>query len=491
MSLILHAIVVALSPVNIFFSIIGVLIGIIIGALPGLTSTMGVALFIPITFSMPPTTGLITLAAVYIGSVYGGSISAILINTPGTPAAIITTLDGYKLTQKGEGSRAIGISTISSFIGGLIGGVSLLFISPLLAKLVLKFGPGEIFFVAVLGLTVIVSLSKENMVNGLIAGFLGILLGTIGTDNLTGAYRYTFDNPSLYEGIPLVPAVIGLYSLGQVFSLVHEARKSIVFDKALVKEKVLPTWDDIKKIWKITIKGGIIGTIVGIIPGAGVSIGSMISYNEAKRSHPHPEKFGTGIIEGVAASESGNNGVVGGSLIPLITLGIPGNAVAAVFLGGLMIHGLRPGNTLFTKNINITYPFLIGFIIAHFIMLIAGLSAAKYFARIATFPISALVPVILSLSVIGSYAIRNNYFDVVVALLFGLFGYILKTAKIPLAPLVLGIILGPMAETQLRRALMINGGNPLLLFTSPINVIVSILIVLSLIWPFIKRKNLK
>ncbi len=489
MGLFLHSLAVALSPINIVFSIIGVVVGIIIGALPGLTSTMGVALFIPITFSMSPTTGLITLAAVYIGSVYGGSISAILINTPGTPAAIITTLDGYKMTQKGEGSRAIGISTISSFIGGLIGGISLLFISPLLAQLVLKFGPAEIFFVAVLGLTVIISLSKENMINGLIAGFLGILLGTIGTDNLTGAYRYTFDNPSLYEGIPLVPAVIGLYSLGQVFSLVYESKKSIVFDKSLIKERVLPSWQDIKKIWKIVVKGGIIGTIVGIIPGAGVSIGSMISYNEAKRSHPHPEKFGTGIIEGVAASESGNNGVVGGSLIPLITLGIPGNAVAAVFLGGLMIHGLRPGNTLFTKNIDITYPFLIGFLIAHFIMLIVGLSAAKYFARIATFPISALVPIILSLSIIGSYAIRNNYFDVIIMFGFGILGFILKTAKIPLAPMVLGIILGPMAETQLRRALMINGGNPLLLLKSPINIVVLFLIILSLVWPFVRKNN--
>ncbi len=489
MGLFLHSLAVALSPINIVFSIIGVVVGIIIGALPGLTSTMGVALFIPITFSMSPTTGLITLAAVYIGSVYGGSISAILINTPGTPAAIITTLDGYKMTQKGEGSRAIGISTISSFIGGLIGGISLLFISPLLAQLVLKFGPAEIFFVAVLGLTVIISLSKENMINGLIAGFLGILLGTIGTDNLTGAYRYTFDNPSLYEGIPLVPAVIGLYSLGQVFSLVYESKKSIVFDKSLIKERVLPSWQDIKKIWKIVVKGGIIGTIVGIIPGAGVSIGSMISYNEAKRSHPHPGKFGTGIIEGVAASESGNNGVVGGSLIPLITLGIPGNAVAAVFLGGLMIHGLRPGNTLFTKNIDITYPFLIGFLIAHFIMLIVGLSAAKYFARIATFPISALVPIILSLSIIGSYAIRNNYFDVIIMFGFGILGFILKTAKIPLAPMVLGIILGPMAETQLRRALMINGGNPLLLLKSPINIVVLFLIILSLVWPFVRKNN--
>ena len=476
---------------NLFFCALGVFSGIIIGALPGLTSTMGVALFIPLTFTLPPATGLILLGSIYVGSVYGGSISAIIIKTPGTPAAIITAIDGYELTQKGQGGRALGISTISSFFGGLISCFALLLIAPPLSKIVLKFGPSEIFLLAILGLTVIIGLSKGKMLEGLIAGTVGLMLATVGTDEITGVYRYTFDNPALFEGVPLVPMVIGLYSAGQVFALAEMARGTISVDAGKTSDRILPTWDDLKRLKTIIFTGGIIGTIVGIIPGAGVSIGSSISYNTAKSSSKHPEEFGNGSIDGVAASESANNGVVGGSLVPLLTLGIPGNTVSAIFLGGLIIHGLRPGSELFTKHATTTYSLLIGLFVAHIFMLILGLAGARYFAKVATFPTAALAPVILSLSVIGSYALRNNFFDVWIMLAFGILGYGLKHLKIPSAPLALGMILGPIAEQEFRRAKILYRGSLVKMFFRPLSLTILVFIILSLVWPYIQEYRMK
>lgn len=487
-SALFQALFTVLTPYNLFFCALGVFAGIIIGALPGLTSTMGVALFIPLTFTLDPATGLILLGAIYVGSVYGGSISAIIIKTPGTPAAIITAIDGYELTQKGQGGRALGISTTSSFFGGLISCFALLLIAPPLSKIVLKFGPSEIFLLAILGLTVIIGLSRGKMLEGLMAGSLGLLFATVGTDEITGVYRYTFDNPALFEGVPLVPAVIGLYSAGQVFALAEMKRGTISsVDATKTSDRILPTFEDLKRLKTIIFTGGIIGTIVGIIPGAGVSIGSSISYNTAKSSSNHSELFGTGIVDGVAASESANNGVVGGSLVPLLTLGIPGNMVSAIFLGGLIIHGLRPGSELFTKHASITYALLLGLFVAHFFMLILGLAGARYFARVATFPTAALAPVILCLSVIGSYALRNNFFDVWVMLIFGVLSYGLKHLKIPPAPLALGMILGPIAEQEFRRAKILYRGDFVNMFFRPLSLLIMVFIIFSLAWPYFQQ----
>jgi len=333
------------SPHNLLFAFLGTTLGIVIGALPGFTSTMGVALFIPFTFNMSPETGLIFLAAIYCASTYGGSISAILIQTPGTPAAIITAIDGYELTKQGLAGKALAMATFASYIGGLISATALLLIAPPLSRLVLKFGPSEIFFLALFGLTIIVGLSKGSMIKGLMSGVLGILLATVGIDNLTGAYRYTYGIMSLFEGIPIVPCVIGLYSASQVFVLAEQKRTTIQYDATVTKESTWIRLSDVKTLWTNLIRSGIIGTLVGIVPGAGMSIASALSYNEAKRFARKPELFGKGSLEGVAASEAANNGVTGGSLVPLLTLGIPGNAVSAIFLGGLLIHGLKPGLT--------------------------------------------------------------------------------------------------------------------------------------------------
>ncbi|MBF4694690.1 tripartite tricarboxylate transporter permease [Fusibacter sp. Q10-2] len=470
--------------------IFGVIIGIIIGALPGLSSTMGVALFIPVTYAMDPGTGLAFLSAIYMASTYGGSISAILICTPGTPAAIITAMDGYELTKQGRSGEALSMATIASFFGGIISVVALMLIAPPLSKLVIEFGSAEMFLLAVLGLTIIVSLSQGSMVKGLIVGLTGVLLATVGTDTLTGAYRFTFDKMELFGGMPVVPTVIGAYSASQVFALAVQKRSTIQYDS---EDNVKKTYNivSVKEIIKNgfnIVRSGIIGTIVGIVPGAGMSIASALAYNTTKNTSKKPGLFGKGSLEGLAASEAANNGVVGGSLVPLLTLGIPGNSVSAVFLGGLIIHGLRPGPSLFTKYANISYTLFIGLLVSTVLMMIAGLVGAKYFGKIATVPTNVIAPVIMSLCVIGSYAIRNNIFDVQVMFAFGLIGYAMSRLKFFSAPLVLGLILGPIAESEFRRAMMISNGDVSAILASGISKFLFLLIIGFLVYPFIQEK---
>jgi len=490
---IFNALFIIISPFNLLAIVTGVFFGIINGAIPGLTSSMAIALFIPVTFSMSPMMGLVFLASIYVGSTYGGSISAILIQTPGTPAAVFTAIDGYQLTKQGRAGEALGMAVFASFVGGIIGSIILLLLAPPLSRLVLKFGPSEIFFVSLFGLTVIVGLSERSITKGLISGILGVLLGTVGTDQLTAIYRFTFDKIELFEGIPLVPAVIGLFSASQVFILAGQKRQTIQYDANYIpkESRTIPKWSQIKKMWVLFIRSGIIGTIVGIIPGAGMSIGSGISYNEAKKASKHPEKFGNGSLEAVAASETANNAVVEGSLVPLLTLGIPGNVISAVFLGGLLIHGLKPGASLFTKYVDITYPLLISFFVANFVMLLMGSMFAKYFAKIATFPIRIIVPIVMTFCIRGSFAIRNNFFDIYVMLIFGFLGYFMKKFEYALAPFVLGLILGPMVETNLRVALMLSRGSFIVLLQRPISLLLFVLAIISLLAPFLRKTKYK
>ena len=490
---ILTAVGIVFTFTNLMFSFTGVVLGIVIGALPGLTSTMGVALFIPVTFAMDPSTGLIFLASIYMASTYGGSISAILIGTPGTPAAIITAIDGYEMTKQGRGGQAIGMATFASFVGGIISCFALLFIAPPLSKLVLKFGPSEMFFLAVFGLTVIVSLSKGSMVKGLMVGLVGVLFSTMGIDALTGAYRFTFDKLELFGGLPIIATVIGVYSASQVFNLAAQKRNTIQYEVIETKGSTIVKFADIKKNFFNICRSGVIGTVVGIVPGAGMSIAAALSYNTAKGASKYPEEFGEGSIEGVAAAEGANNGVVGGSLIPLLTLGIPGNTVSAIFLGGLIIHGMRPGAQLFTKYADVTYSLIIGLFVATFIMFIVGSLGAKYFAKIAVVPTNMLAPIIMGLCVIGSYAVRNNLFDVKLMFVFGIVGFIMHRLNFFQAPFVLGLILGPMAEEELRRAIMLSHGSYMALLARPLSLGLFILIILSLIYPFAQEfmKNKK
>lgn len=473
-----------LTITNITLIFLGTFAGIIVGALPGLSTTMGIALCVPFTFGMDPLSGLALLGGIYNGSVYGGSISAILIRTPGTAASCATTFDGYPMTQKGQGVLALNTALISSLIGGIFGVFVLLFIAPPLAAFALSFGPPEYFMIAVLGLTIIITLSEESLLKGLIGGLLGVFVATIGFDPIVGIPRFTFGIVELYDGIPLIPALIGLFSFAQVIRLIGKKDSIDEGFKGSLKgtKGNFPSWKEWKTIRKTLFRSPIIGTIVGILPGAGADIASIVSYSEAKRNSLTPEQFGTGSIEGLVASEAANNSVVGSSLVPLLTLGVPGNAASAVLLGGLLIHGLFPGPFLFAENPSVVYGFIISLFIANVAMLILGFVGVRVFPLVLKMSTSLLIPVITVLCVTGSYAINNNFTHVVIMLLFGLLGYVLESQKFPLATVILGIILGPMAENGLMQSLVMSRGSWMIFVERPLSLTLLSLTVFSTIY---------
>ncbi|GAB4114789.1 MAG: tripartite tricarboxylate transporter permease [Candidatus Caldatribacteriota bacterium] len=465
---------------NISIIFLGTIFGILVGAMPGLSATMGVALLVPITFKMNPITGLCMLGAVYCGAVYGGSITAILIRTPGTPGNITTAWDGYEMTKKGLAGKALGISTFASFFGGIISALALLFIAPPLAEFSLKFGPPERFLLATFGITIIASLCSEYPIKGFVSGVLGIVLSFTGIDLAVGDVRYTFGQLGLFDGIPQLPVLIGLVSMSQAIILIEGKSKKIQVQKAIVKDRVLPTFADFKKIWTTLVRSSILGTIIGIIPGVGTDVASFLSYNEAKRVSKNDKEFGKGSIVALSASESANNGVTGGSLIPLLTLGIPGNAVAAVFLGGLLIHGLIPGPDLFTKYGDVTYTLMMSLFFANIALLVLGLLGASLFVNVVRIEKNILSPLIFTFSVLGSYALRNSIFDVYLMFIFGIIGYVMEKRSFPTAPLIIGVILGPIVESELRRSLTIFRGSFAPFLTRPISLFFILLIIYSL-----------
>ena len=455
---------------------------------------MGVALLIPITFGINPIAGLVMLTAVYTSAIYGGSITAVLIHTPGTPASAATAMDGYEMTKQGKGLKAIGVVTISSMIGGTISGFALMFIAPPLAKLSLQFSAPEYFLMALFGLTIIGSLAGDSMAKGLISGFFGLLVGIVGLDPMMGIPRFTFGVMNLESGVSLIPAMIGMFSISQVLigtENIFAGKTNIVENPAaLLTGKILPTWKEFRSILPTILKSSIIGVLVGILPGAGGDIGSWVGYNEAKRASKDKDKFGKGSIEGIAAAEAANNAVTGGALIPLLTLGIPGSAVAALLLGGLMIHGMQPGHELFTEYAATTYPIMLGFLMANILMGIVGLLIARQIVKVSTIPMTVLCPLIVALSAVGAYAINNSIFDVGIMIAFGLLGYFMRKTGFGAAPLVLGIILGNMVEANFRRSIVLSRGDMLsYYFSRPFSVGLMILIALAIIAPFLMRRK--
>ncbi len=470
---------------NLLMIIVGVVSGIIIGALPGLSATMGVVLLLPLTFSMGIIPSLMLLLGVYCGAVYGGSITAILIRTPGTPAAAATVLDGYEFAKRGEGGRAIGVSTVSSAIGGLVSCVALLTIAPILSKFALQFSAAEYFALAVFGLTIIGCVSGKSVVRGLLAGVIGLIVATVGIDNTSGTLRYTMGSVSMLSGFSIIPAMIGLFALPQVIMGLEQGKEK---ERVLQKvTRVLPSKEDFKKIFPLSLIFGTVGTFIGAVPGTGATIASFLSYNEARRWSKHPEKFGTGVVEGIIAPESANNGVSGGALIPLLTLGVPGDVTTAVLLGAFLIQGLQAGPMLFTEHPDIVYSIFTGMFVINIVMLVAGLFGQKIFIKIVSMPNFIIVPMIFILCVVGSFAINNSIFDVGVMFCFGLFGYVLNKLEIPEAPVVIGLILGPLVESSLRRALILSKGSMMIFIQKPISAIFLLLSLLSMSWPYFAK----
>ena len=481
------------DPMILLLIFAGTVFGVIIGALPGLTSTMGVALLVPVTFGMSPASGLALLGAIYCSSTYSGAISAILLNIPGTPANCCTLLDGYPMTKKGDSGRAIALATSASAVGGFLSIFALLFLAPPLAEFALRFGAQEYFLLAIFGVSVIASLSERNMLKGLWAGALGLFFSVIGMHPITGDIRFTGGIAELYNGLSLVVALIGLYSIPEVIaslsSLGDDAGQSRTVGKGLVGQML-----EVFKYNFLLMKSTIIGIIVGIIPGAGSSIASFVAYDEAKRSSKTPQMFGTGCAEGIIASETSNNAVVGGSLVPALTLGIPGNAVSAVLLGGLMVHGLKPGPALFTENASVVYTFIMSLFVSNIVFVPVGLFIARFCARLIEIPASILGPLVIGLAVIGSYAINMSVVEVMIMLAVGFVGYLMKFFDVPREPLVLGLVLGSMAEGELARAMsLVHGSVPALLrsmVTSPLSLIIIFFTLLSL-WQGIKKQFIK
>ena len=489
MSEIIGYIITAFSPVNLLFALMGTVVGITVGALPGFTPTMGIAVLIPITYSMDPTTALVFLGSIYCGSMFGGSISAILINTPGTSAAAATAMDGYAMTAKGQSHGALVEASVASFWGGIVSVLALIFLAPPLAKFAFQFGPQEKFMMALFGLTIIASLSTKDVLKGLMMGCVGLVVACIGMDPMQGQARFTFGNHFLMGGITMIPAVIGLFSVSQIFTTIKDpivpADKNMIaqFKAAKIHLK------DLVRYPVVYLRSAIIGIVVGIIPGTGGDVSSYVSYNMGKLFSKERDQFGDGSREGVACCEAANNAVTGGTLIPTLTLGIPGNATTAILLSGLTIHGLAPGYSLFTSGKNITYPFIMALFLANLAFVIIGLLGAKYFARVTLTPQSILSACVLNLSLIGCYGVRGNIRDVYAMLAFGLVGYLLKLYKFNIVPIVLGMILGDIAEEALQQGLILyNGSVPAMFatfFQRPICVVLMLLMVVSVCAPFI------
>ncbi|MGI6130202.1 MAG: tripartite tricarboxylate transporter permease, partial [bacterium] len=447
---------------------------------------LAVSLLIPFTFNLTPSQSLLLLTTIYCSTVYGGSISAILLRIPGSYESVATTFDGYPLAKQGKAAKALGVALLASGIGGTFSVIVMILMAPQLAKVALVFGPAEYFALGVLGLSVITSFDTKSLPKSLAAAFLGMLLATVGIDSITGVSRFDFGSMALKNGISFVPAIIGLFAVSEVLT---QVQRSTQVEKLASTQKIaseLPSRSELKGLSGVIARSSIIGTLIGVLPGVGGTVASLLSYSEAVRTSKHPEKYGTGILEGVAAPEAANNAACGGAMIPLLSLGIPGSAVTAVLVGAFMIHGLRPGPLLFVNNIDLVYTIFIGMFVANFLILAVGIYGIKPVVKMLDVPYKYMAPVILVLCVVGSYAINNNLADVWMMAGFGLLGYIMSKHSFPLAPLILGLVLGPITEISFRRALVMSQGNLIPIITRPIVAVLLIASLVSLIYPLVR-----
>lgn len=437
----------AMSAFNLMLALFGVVAGTVIGSIPGLTATMALAVLVPITFSMDPASALILLGAIYTGAIYGGAYAAILLNTPGTPSAIATTFDGYPMAKRGDGDLAVALACFASVFGGMVGAIALLFLAPPLSKVALAFGPIEYFWLSIFGLSLIASLSDGNLAKGLAGGAFGMILSTVGVAEISADIRLTFGSQTLIGGFGVVGALIGLYCIPVLIDLVAVPDRHLKVEKNVSSVRIGDAFAVAMKSKFNLIRSSVIGTIIGILPGAGGSVAGLVAYSEAKRTAKPHQAFGEGEPDGIIATESANNATVGGGFIPTLVLGIPGTPPDAIVLGALLVQGVRTGPAMFTQSGSIVFTFIYGLIIATILMLPAGLLIGRYaYKSIVTIPKAVLVPVVGFMTIIGTFAIRNSVTDVIIMLCLGVFGWGVSRFGFKASPIVLGLILGPIAE---------------------------------------------
>lgn len=462
--------------------IIGVFFGMVFGAIPGLTAALAVTLILPFTFAMTAGQGLTVLIAIYVGGISGGLISASLLNIPGTPASLVTCFDGAPMARNGRPEDALFLGVFASAIGGLISGVALIIIAPQLARVALMFGPWEYFALGIMGLMVIISICSKNMIKGFIAAMIGLLLSTVGLDPISSVPRFTFNFWQLNAGMDILATLMGIFALAEIMIQLKDIGKKFILTKS-GKMSFWPRKDLVKGKSKTFTISSIIGVIIGILPGIGQSTASMIAYNTARQMSDTPEKFGTGIEEGVIASEAANNAVCGGAMIPMMTLGIPGDTVTAILLGGLIVHGLQPGPLLFQRNASIVGVIFIAYILAVVVMYFMELGLMQMFIKLLRVPLNILFPIILLMCVVGTFTVHNRLFDTWILIIVGVLGFLLIRNDFPLPPIVLGFILGPIIESNFRTGVVSARGTVWPFFSSPLAVGITLFGVLMLLWP--------
>ena len=466
------------DPTLVFLLLCATLGGVVIGALPGLNATTGAALLLPFTLTMDPVPAIALLTAIYCSATFAGAITAILINTPGTSASATTCLDGYPMAQRGEAGRALGLAVVSSTVGGVFSVLVLMACAPILARAAYNFAPPEYFALTLFGLSMLISVGGGSAIKNLISGAFGILLATVGTDLLTSVKRFTFESPHLYDGIGFVPVMIGVFGISELIaqaSRLNEKRERVTMDA--IK---LPSKEDYRRVWKTILRSSGIGTFIGVLPAEGATVASMIGYNEANRWSKKPEEFGKGSPEGIAGSEAANNSATGGAMVPTLALGIPGSPTAAVILAGLLVHGLRPGPTMFTDQAEFAYAIFWSMLFVNLLFLLVGLYGARAFARVTLIPVTVLWPCVFVFSIVGAYALDQSMFDVWIAIAAGILGYFMRMYGFSVVPLAIGLILGGMLEQRLGQSMVMLDEKWWLMLSRPISLFFFILTALAL-----------
>ena len=481
---------VALQPMNLLYCFIGVFVGTLVGVLPGIGPVGTMAILLPVTFGLSPTTGIIMLAGIYYGAMYGGSTTSILINLPGEAASVVTTLDGYQMALKGRAGPALGISAFGSLIAGTLGVIGLQAIAPPLVSVALRFGPPEYFSLMILGLVLLTYLAQKSMPKALMMAAVGVVMGTIGLDTINGMPRFTFDLPELLDGLGLVPLAMGLFGVSEVFLNLEQTLRREIYETKL--KNLLPTLQDwMQSIWAI-LRGTAIGFCIGALPGPGTSVSSFVSYAVEKRVSKHPEKFGHGAIEGVAGPEPANNSAPAGAMVPLLTMGIPGSLAAAMLLGALMIHGITPGPMLVKQHPDLFWGVIASMYIGNAMLLVINLPLIAIWVRLLQVPYAIFFPMILLLCLIGSYTLNNSMVDVSLMLFFGVVGYLMRKFQYEAAPLILAFVLTPIMENALRQSLILSSGSFSIFLLRPISsgcLILAAFLLLTSIFPVFGRNK--